>query len=196
MEPLTIALGLSRVIPSIIGLFKGKDAKDKAEQVIGIAKDVAGVDDPEAAVSAIERDPALAAQFKAKMLDHLIAMRELDLKEQAEHHRFTAEMEGTAKDLMAIPVLGHIMLFLRGAQRVIWGFGALWMTFMVLSGSWSFSMTVQGPAGDTLAVSDTQKMFLFICIDLLVLATLFGERALRNLLPIIFDKLLPFFTRK
>ncbi len=195
MEPVSIAMGLAKVVPSIIGLFKGQGAQKRAEQIVGIAKQVTGLDDPQAAVAAVSKDPGLLVRFKCKVMDHLAQMRAADLKEQQEHNRYVAEMEGTAKELLAVPVLGRLMLFLRGSQRVIWGFGALLMTFMVLSGSWTFLQTVLSPTGEVVTVSDPQKMFLFICIDLLVLATLFGERALRNILPIVLDKLLPFFSK-
>jgi hypothetical protein len=192
---LSFALGLANLVPSLLGLFKGPGAEKQAEKIVDIAKKVAGVDNPQDAVDTLANQPDLLLQFKSRTMDHLAEMRELDLKEQAEHNRFTAEMEGTARDLMAVPFLGRLMLFLRGAQRVIWGFGALFMTFMVLSGTWKFLQVVRAPGGEVVTVSDTQKMFLFICIDLLVLATLFGERALRNLLPIVIDRLMPFFIK-
>ena len=81
MEPISIitaAMGLAKVVPGIIGLFKGKDAEEKAAGVVRIAQDITGVDDPQTAVDGVINDPALATQFKEKMLDHTLAMREAD----------------------------------------------------------------------------------------------------------------------
>ena len=81
MEPISIitaAMGLAKLVPGIIGLFKGKDAEEKAAGVVKIAQDITGVDDPQTAVDGVINDPALATQFKEKMLDHTLAMREAD----------------------------------------------------------------------------------------------------------------------
>lgn len=118
MEPVTIALGLAKVIPSIIGLFKGDGEKDKATQVQDIAKQVTRVSDAWEAVAAIECDPAMLLEFKCKLLDYAITMREPDLKEQAEHHRYTAEMEGTVGDLPALPVFHQFLDFKRPSHYV------------------------------------------------------------------------------
>lgn len=196
LEPISIALGLAKVVPSIIGLFKGKGAEKRASDVIDIAKKVTGIEDPQRAIDAISENPELALQLKSATMDYLIANREIDLKEQVEHNRHVAEMEGTARDLLAVPVLGHIMIFLRGSQRVLWGFGALYITLMSLAGGWSFTKTVIGAQGEAVVITDTQKMLLVIILDLLVLSVLFGERALKNVLPIAIDKLLPFFIKR
>ena len=81
-----------------------------------------------------------------------------------------AEQEGTAHDLKSIPVLGHIVLFARGAQRPIWGFATLWMDTQWFFGSYTF---------------DEQQQTALIVINTLVLGFLFGERAVQNLTPMI-----------
>ena len=81
-----------------------------------------------------------------------------------------AEQEGTAKDLKTIPILGHIVLFARGAQRPIWGFATLYLDFQWLSGPTQFS---------------DQQQTALIVINLLVLGFLFGERTVLNLQPLI-----------
>ena len=75
---LTIAMGLAKLVPGIVGLFKGKDAEQKAEQVLDLAKQVTGQDDSEAAVKVLEADPALLVQYKEALLDHALAMRQED----------------------------------------------------------------------------------------------------------------------
>lgn len=82
--------------------------------------------------------------------------------------------EGTAKDLLAIPILGAIILFLRGSQRTIWGFATIYFDYKWLV--------------ENLILSEQQQTALII-INLLVLGFLFGERAVKNLAPLITDLL-------
>jgi len=81
-----------------------------------------------------------------------------------------AEQEGTAKDLQGIPLLGPIVLFLRGVQRPAWGFATMWMDF-----KWFFEAGV---------FSDKQETAMIV-INMLVLGFLFGERTIKNLEPLI-----------
>jgi hypothetical protein len=82
-----------------------------------------------------------------------------------------AQYEGTAKDLLALPVVGRILLFLRGAQRPVWGFATLWADYCWFSSAWG-------------ALTEKQETALII-INILVLGFLFGERAIKNLEPLI-----------
>lgn len=82
-----------------------------------------------------------------------------------------ALLEGTAADLKAIPFFGPIMLFLRGAQRPLIGYATIYLDFAVFSGLWQIKTDVQNSA--------------FYIINLLVLGFLFGERAVRNVMPVI-----------
>ncbi len=79
-------------------------------------------------------------------------------------------MEGTEKDLLQIPVLGRIMLFLRGCQRPIWGFVILYIDLCVFSGKWELT---EG--------STTESAFWVV--NALVLGFLFSERAVKNVMP-------------
>ncbi|MCE7729242.1 hypothetical protein NB537_00410 [Vibrio parahaemolyticus] len=85
--------------------------------------------------------------------------------------RRIAELEGTAKDLKTIPLLGPMMLFLRGCQRPIWGFATLYMDAMWFGGTWG-------------QLTQTQESALML-VNGLVLGFLFGERALQNAAPMI-----------
>ena len=82
-----------------------------------------------------------------------------------------SEQEGTAKDLNGIPVLGTIILFLRGSQRPLWGFATLYMDYQ-----WFFKPNLD---------LDEQQQTALIVINILVLGFLFGERAIKNLEPLI-----------
>lgn len=80
-----------------------------------------------------------------------------------------AQHEGTVKDLKSIPYLGPLMIFLRGSQRIAWGYGTLWM-----DNKWLFSVET---------FTDRQEIALIV-INILVLGFLFGERAIKNVMPL------------
>lgn len=123
--------------------------------------------------------PSMSEQEKAELSFRIqtatdqqaLQMQELNNEAQAEFNRRIAELEGTAKDLKSIPLLGPIMLFLRGCQRPVWGYSTLYIDFKVFSGAW-------------VGLTDTQESALWI-INFLVLAFLFGERAMKNVTPLI-----------
>ncbi|PLT26696.1 hypothetical protein [Pseudoalteromonas sp. MelDa3] len=123
--------------------------------------------------------PSMSEQEKAELSFRIqtatdqkaLKVQELNNEAQAEFNRRIAELEGTAKDLKSIPVLGPLMLFLRGCQRPVWGYSTLYIDFNVFSGAWT-------------GLTDTQESALWI-INFLVLAFLFGERAMKNVTPLI-----------
>ena len=81
-----------------------------------------------------------------------------------------AEQEGTASDLLQLPVVGRLVIFLRGLQRPVWGFFTMYLDFKWLLGPTDFT--------------DQQQTALTM-INLLVLGFLFGERTIKNLEPLI-----------
>lgn len=82
-----------------------------------------------------------------------------------------AMYEGSASDLKAIPILGPVMLFLRGAQRPVWGFATIYIDYAVFSGLWK--------------LSDPMVQNAFWIHNTLVLGFLFGERAVTNIMPYV-----------
>ena len=117
------------------------------------------------------------------------AIRDHDIKllalAQQEDQRFNdriKDMEGTANDLLSAGWIGKLIIMLRGAQRPIWGYFVLYMDYMVFSGRWD----IVSPIADIEKVTDGLNMVsAFWLINFLVLGFLFGERAIRNVLPII-----------
>jgi len=125
-------------------------------------------------------------RFPDKMSDADAAQLEIDLatvvnariaqaaeiaqQETQEFNKRIASMEGTASDLKAIPYLGALMLFVRGAQRPAWSIAT-----MYFDAKW-FS---------TAAVYTEQEQTALIMINILVLGFLFGERAIQNLQPLL-----------
>ena len=119
--------------------------------------------------------PDMPMEEKGKIMLDLKRL-ELEKKQQADQTLLDAEreitqriseLEGTAKDLRSLPVLGRIVIFARGCQRPIWGFFTIWLDYQ-----WFTSWTL----------SDHQQKAL-IAINLLVLGFLFGERAVKNVAP-------------
>ncbi len=83
-----------------------------------------------------------------------------------------AQYEGTAADLRGMPLIGPLMLFVRGAFRPVCAYAVLVLDFKVFSGSWSLAQ-------------DSQLASAFWVINVLVLGFFFGERAVRNVMPLI-----------
>jgi len=92
-------------------------------------------------------------------------------EERAEFNNRIKDMEGTANDLKSIAFFGPLIIFLRGCQRPVWGYATLYMDFMVFSGRWS-------------KLTEMQESALWV-INLLVLGFLFGERAVKNIMPLV-----------
>ncbi|MBN1930730.1 MAG: hypothetical protein JW786_03885 [Desulfobacterales bacterium] len=82
-------------------------------------------------------------------------------------------ISNTTNDLKQLPRLGKIGLFLRGIQRPVWGFAVLYIDLMVFSGSGGWKIEDDSPLSAT-----------FLALNILVLGFLFGERAIKNLLPL------------
>ncbi|MEQ8548755.1 MAG: hypothetical protein RIC03_12635 [Cyclobacteriaceae bacterium] len=121
-------------------------------------------------------DEAEKANLKIKIQEsaHAIEMSiaENTLKVYQEFNDRIKQMEGTASDLQQFGWLGKIVVFLRGAQRPMWGFAVMYMDFMIFSNRWQL-------------VDGSQKENAFWIINFLVLGFLFGERAIKNIIPLV-----------
>lgn len=118
----------------------------------------------------------LEAQMK---IDEIEAEKRQQLQAAiAESERMITErvtlLEGSAQDLRAIPIIGPIVLFLRGLQRPLWGYGTMYADAMWFMGRWP--------------MNDQQQSALWV-INFLVLGFLFGERAVQNVAPLLTDLL-------
>ncbi len=98
---------------------------------------------------------------------------------QASFDQRIRDLEGTASDLKTIPILGPIIIFLRGVQRPAWGFYTAYLDFMWFSTQSQVVDSVVIPA-----FTEKQELGL-ILINVLVLGFLFGERTVKNLQPLI-----------
>jgi hypothetical protein len=185
MPLIPIALQLAaQFAPDLIAHLIGPNAAAVAEKVVGIAQQAAGQATPDAALKAIQADPNLALQFQKAVLDQTVQLATIaaqrakdDAASDNEADRIlterVAQLEGTASDLKAVPILGPAMLFLRGSQRIVIGYGTAWLDYEWLVGA-------LGPIGD-------MQQRLLMMASLLVFAVLFGERAIKNVAPVIVD---------
>lgn len=135
----------------------------------------------ETVMSGIEKyfPPDMTEQEKAQLK---LALEKIELQKQTEANKAIAEAEksineriaqheGTANDLKSLPFVGRVVIFARGCQRPLWGFGVMWADLQWFSGNWT-------------GLTQQQESALWV-INLLVLGFLFGERAVKNLMPII-----------
>ena len=85
----------------------------------------------------------------------------------------TTALEGTASDLKSIPYIGAVVIFARGMFRPAFSYmtGYIdWLYFSTDTSSWS-----------------QQQETLLLVMNLLVLIFFFGERAMKNVLPLIMN---------
>lgn len=145
------------------------------EKLIDTVKDYFPPSMTDAQKSEVERVIRQAAR------EHELQLINLAQQEQALFDERIRDMEGTAKDLNQFGWFGKIIVFLRGAQRPTWGFFVLYLDYQVfVCNKWP---TVQiGESANAMGL-DFQSAFWLI--NFLVLGFLFGERALKNLMPLI-----------
>jgi hypothetical protein len=123
--------------------------------------------------------PNMSESDKAQMelvITDMLHKQAMDLaavaqKDEAAFNQRIVDLEGTAHDLKSIPFIGALIIFLRGAFRPMFA-------YMVAYVDWLYFTT------DT-AHWPEQQQTLLIAINLLVLAFFFGERAMKNVMPLI-----------
>lgn len=85
-----IALGLAKVVPSIVGLFGDDKDEEMAKKVVGIAEAVTGKKG-ETATKALEANPQLALEFKKGLL-----------KDSQVHAQIGADILATINETMRV----------------------------------------------------------------------------------------------
>ncbi|MBR8534050.1 hypothetical protein KDU71_00630 [Carboxylicivirga sediminis] len=103
---------------------------------------------------------------------HEVEAVKLSLEAEQEFNQRIKDLEGTAKDLHQSGWLGKLVLFMRGAQRPSWGYFVAYMDYMVFAGNWSLK-------------GNEKLESAFWIINFLVLGFLFGERAVKNVAPLV-----------
>lgn len=185
MLPMLLPL-IASVAPDLIGHFVGGNAQAVAQKAADIAMTVTGHDSPESAIQAINSSPELSLQYGKALLDNRAQLEQIaaqrakddadaDNKADELMTQRMALLEGTASDLKGIPYLGPFMLWLRGSQRIVIGYGCAWADWVWLTGGMG-------------TLNDMQQRMLFTA-SLLVFVVLFGERAVKNVAPLVIDLL-------
>jgi hypothetical protein len=112
-----------------------------------------------------------------RLMAELVHKQEMELQRfsleaEQEFNKRIKDLEGTAADLNQSGFLGKVIIFFRGLQRPLWGFGVMFMDFQVFSGKWVIQEGTRADAA-------------FYIINFLVLGFLFGERAVKNVAPLV-----------
>ena len=92
------------------------------------------------------------------------------MQDEAAFNERTIAMEGTAKDLQAVPYVGAVIIFMRGAFRPLFAYMTGYLDFVYLTQGMSWT---------------ERQETLLLAINLLVLVFFFGERAMKNIMPLI-----------
>ncbi len=173
---------IGKAAPLLGGLFGGPPGA----AVGAIVARELGVDaTPDAVAQAIQTNPEAALKLAELQKDERIQLAVLaaqqkrdeataDNDAEKEFNNRLATYEGTAADLKSVPIVGPLMLFARGAFRPVFSYGVMYADFQNFCGAWR--------------LSELQQKEL-VMINALVLGFFFGERALRNVLPIIAELL-------
>lgn len=167
-------------IGNVIGGEAGKLITNGATQMkAGLAKADTDNMPPEIRAECLKEKNRHREAMRAHELKEKQIMTQADLDAAAQTTERATELEGSAKDLLKLPVVGRIVIFLRGAQRPVWGYMSLFMDYQILSGKWEVQMTVPETG------AYTAEGCLIIAINVLVLGFLFGERTIKNILPLV-----------
>lgn len=100
--PLPLIIGLvapliAKAIPALVGHLFGDKGEEIAEKVIETAKEITGIDKPEEAVAAIEKDPKLFADFQVRMEEIGLEYYKEDTKRYDIYHQ-TIRADITSQD--------------------------------------------------------------------------------------------------
>lgn len=122
--------------------------------------------------------PDMSEQQKAQMevvVKDMLHRQQMELMEAAhedekQFNERTITMEGTAKDLQAIPFVGALIIFMRGAFRPLFAYFTLYADYVYLIEGMSWT---------------ERQETLLLAVNLLVLVFFFGERAMKNIMPLI-----------
>jgi hypothetical protein len=154
-------MAIPALVKGIASFFTG----DAGKEVVGFIRD---------------RFPAKLSEAELAEIEAEADRRDMDKKERAEEWAaqqeqrffdFTRDMEGTASDLKQVPFLGPIIIFLRGAFRPVFSYFTMYLDYR-----WFVHDTSKWTE---------QQMTAMIVINLIVLVFFFGERAVKNLAPLI-----------
>lgn len=124
MDPVSIIMGLAQFVPTLVRWAKGDKAGAMADKALAVAQAVTGQSDANAALDALQKDPALALQFQQQANQLVIA--ELDAEnKQIEAINTTMRTEAMSGDKYVArwrPTYGYAVTFTWTLQMIVFSF--------------------------------------------------------------------------
>lgn len=122
MDPLTIAFSLAQFAPGIIKWITGDDKSAAvAEKVVDVARIVTGRQDAQAAVQALQADPALVLQFQQRIADIEAVLEQAYLKDvQSARERDAAFLAAGTRNSRADILAGLAVIAVIVLTIAIW----------------------------------------------------------------------------
>ncbi len=113
-------------------------------------------------------------ELKIKQFLHSkeIESERLSFDIEKEFNNRIKDLEGTASDLKDLGWVGKIILFLRGAFRPLVSYAMAYVDIMVFSKQWALP-------------EDEQIVNTFWLINMVIFVFYFGERAIKNVAPLL-----------
>jgi hypothetical protein len=145
-----------------IGGFLGGGLGTKIAEIVGNRIEDKG----KAQLAQLELEKAIGDRAHELEMAQLQADKETELA----FNERTKAMEGTASDLKSVPYVGALVLFLRGAFRPLFAYFTAYLDWLYFT--------------ETTPWTDKQQALVY-AVNMLVLGFFFGERALKNVLPMV-----------
>lgn len=145
-----------------IGGFLGGGLGTKIAEIVGNRIE----DKAKAALAQLEIEKVIGDRAHELEMAQLQADKETELA----FNERTRDMEGTAADLKSVPYVGAVILFLRGAFRPLFAYFTAYLDWLYFYQSMPWTEKQQA---------------LVYAVNMLVLGFFFGERALKNVLPLV-----------
>lgn len=122
--------------------------------------------------------PEMSEQQRSQMevvIKDMLHSQQMDLvsaahEDEQQFNERTIALEGTASDLKSIPFVGAIIIFMRGAFRPGFAYSTLYWDWLYFASGMEWT---------------ERRETLLLAINLLVLVFFFGERAMKNVMPLI-----------
>ena len=70
------------MVPEVMRAFGSSKSADAAEKIVGVAKVITGKDDPEEAVEAVIKDPALQLQFQQALIAERLEYAKMEVEDR------------------------------------------------------------------------------------------------------------------
>ncbi len=150
MDPITImavAKGLAAFVPGLVRWVGGDKAGDVAEQAVKVAQNITGIQEPDAALEEIRKNPELQIRLQEAMTPILLAQIEAETR-QMEQVNATMRAELASNSLF------------KSCWRPAFGWAVV-ITWMVQMGSVSYVMVTNVAESATLVTAMSSLSFMW-----------------------------------